>query len=175
MSPTPPWVRVITWAGARAGGPVSLAADTATRARVATFLDLETVVSLLFEARPAPWMDGAQVMGRLNARVIRRCGITLEPFEEAIDESVEVRFVPPGSASVPAPSGEEIIDIEADDPPEVAGVDGIDLGALAVETLALALAPFPRAPGAVYEPPEAPSFGGAFAILGKLRGPAGEA
>ncbi len=78
--------------------------------------------------------------GRLEARVTRTCVVSLEDFETDVLEEFTVRFVPAGSESDdPDPESLDEIPYEA---------DAIDLGEVAAEQLALALDPFPRAPGA---------------------------
>ncbi|WP_298162427.1 YceD family protein [Acidocella sp.] len=95
---------------------------------------------------------GGVIGGRLDmtARLIQRCVVTLEPFEAEIAETAELRFVP---ASHHAPRGDE--DEEDLTPETLEGPDEIpyendllDLGAALAEQLALALDPYPRAPGA---------------------------
>ncbi len=61
----------------------------------------------------------------------------------------------------------------AEDPPEPIVNGAIDLGALAVEFLMLGLDPYPRKPGAVFEPVIAPvdPADHPFAALGALKNP----
>ena len=101
--------------------------------------------------------------GRLEARVVRECVLTLDEFETAVAEVFRVRFVP-----------EEAL-LEDDDPDsedQIALTGGVvDLGEAAAEQLALALDPYPRKPGSPgpeEEPGAAPS---AFAALARLRRP----
>ena len=78
--------------------------------------------------------------GHLRAWVMQTCVISLEDFAAEIDERFRVRFVPAGQEADDA-------DPEADD--EVGYTGGeLDLGEAAAEQLALALDPYPRAPGA---------------------------
>jgi hypothetical protein len=77
----------------------------------------------------------------------------LEPVENAIDEPIDLVFVP--EAAVPAPTDGGEIEIPAEDAPEVLVDDTVDLGAIATEFLALAVDPYPRKPGAVFEAPAA--------------------
>lgn len=78
--------------------------------------------------------------GRLRARVVQTCVISLDDFAADIDERFRVRFVPVGQES-------DDPDPEADDEIGYAG-GALDLGEAAAEQLALALDPYPRAPGA---------------------------
>ena len=88
---------------------------------------------------------------------------------DEIEETVDLVFVP---QQPPAPSEKETEaeprDVKWNDPEPL--IDGVvDLGALATEFLLLGLDPYPRKPGAVFEPPQdlAPDAG-PFAALAKL-------
>lgn len=95
--------------------------------------------------------------GRLRANVIRECVVTLELFEEIVDESFRVRFVPAGSES-------DDDDPEADDEVPYEGA-AMDIGEATVEQLALTLDPYPRKPGAELPPEVVDIDLGAFAAL----------
>jgi uncharacterized metal-binding protein YceD (DUF177 family) len=98
--------------------------------------------------------------GRLSARVVRVCVVTLDEFETEITEAFTIRFVPDGAES-------EEIDPEAEDEIPYAG-KLIDLGEAAAEQLALTLDPYPRRPDATLPESEAPAPS-PFAALGALR------
>jgi uncharacterized metal-binding protein YceD (DUF177 family) len=139
------------WTELRQAGQETLAADEASRSRVARLLDLEAVDRLVATLTHEPWLDGARVHGRVEAIVTRLCGVSLEPFEERVDTPFDLHFVPNGSPNAPAAATELTIDPDADDPPEVLDGDSVDLGVYVVETLALALEPFPRKPGSIFD------------------------
>ncbi|MCB5943277.1 DUF177 domain-containing protein [Acidocella sp. KAb 2-4] len=84
----------------------------------------------------------------MRARVTQTCVVTLEPFETAIAEEAELRFVPESMFS--EDDEEAAFSPETlDDPDELPYANGIiDLGAALAEQLALALDPYPRKPGA---------------------------
>ncbi len=84
--------------------------------------------------------DVIRAEGRLRARVVRTCVITLDDFETDAIEDFAVLFVPQGSES-----GD--IDPAAEDEIPYSG-QTIDPGEAAAEQLALALDPYPRRPGA---------------------------
>lgn len=118
--------------------------------------------------------DAAGILaeGRVQANVTQACSITRDPIAASIDEPVALRFV----TSDGAVDGEiELADSELDILPYDGGT--IDLGETAAETMALALDPFPRAPGAeaalrdagVLSEEEAGPFAGLAALAGKLR------
>ena len=115
------------------------------RARIAADLGLTGLPLLRMTARiAASGLDGWTLTGRLTARVVQPCGITLAPVETAIDEPVERRWSP----HVTPPEDEET-EIPAEDIEPLGQV--IDAGAVLVESLALALPLYPRAPGAALD------------------------
>lgn len=116
------------------------------------------------------------VAGRVTARIGQTCVVTLDPIENDIDEEVDLTFAPQAEARKLADLIEEGQDSEdapdVPDPPEeiVGGV--IDLGRLATDALYLAIDPYPRKPGAVFEPEitEADPEDHPFAVLKALEG-----
>lgn len=112
-----------------------------------SLLALEDLV-VRFELRR--WRrDGVAIEGRLQARVTQACVVTLQPVEQRIDETFTLRFDPDAAAlSGVEEEGEIDIDAFAEDPPDLLEGGRVDLGAVLCEQLALALDPFPRAPGA---------------------------
>jgi hypothetical protein len=133
---------------------------------------LEGLEQLAARLTLQPWLDGVEIDGRIEALAIRRCGISLETFDETISEPLTLRIVPAGSPNAPRAEGEAIvIDLDAEDPPDEASGDGVDVTAYVVEALALALDPFPRKPGAVFEAPEPTSTPTPFAVLARLAKP----
>lgn len=98
--------------------------------------------------------------GRLRATVVRECVVTLELFDEVIDERFRIRFVPAGTESDDG-------DPEADDEIPYEGA-AIDLGEATVEQLALTLDPYPRKPGAELPPDASDIEMGPFAALARL-------
>lgn len=109
-----------------------------------------------------------RVEGRLEAAVRQRCVVTLEPLESTIDERFALTYAATSSEDdIPGAEGEE-----GPDP-----LDGsvIDLGEAVSQQLALALDPYPRAPGASLEAvlPQAgqakEESAGPFAALAALR------
>jgi len=168
----PPWSVPLRLDEAARGPAVRrLAPDEAARKRIAESLGLAGLPAFEGEARVAPWRDGVEVEGRWTARVVYTCGITLEPFEQALEGEFAVRAVPPDSplAVEPESGPEEELSLEAEDPPDVVQDGTIDLGAYLVEHLALELDPFPRKPGAVFEPPPAEAPESPFAVLRSLK------
>jgi uncharacterized metal-binding protein YceD (DUF177 family) len=157
--------------------PVAIAASSAELAALAKAYDLASVDRVEAEATVTPGSGGAlQVAGRVMADIVQTCVVTLAPVPQRIDEPFSVRFAPPGRAA--APLAEVVLDPEAPDPPEPITGPNVDIGALVEEIFALAIDPYPRAPGAELplearedEPEGADS---PFAVLSRLARPDGE-
>ena len=112
-----------------------------------------------------------RVEGRWEAAVQQACVVTLEPVPAVLDGRIEASYAAGGRA----PEGGEVaFDPQAEDPPEVVPAAGIDLGELVVQELAVALDPYPRAPGAEVPAEFGPAAGeeakGPFAALKALKG-----
>ena len=157
-----------------ARGPVRvrLEPDAATRAQIAKELGLESLPALSGELTVRTWLDGAEIAGRFEGVVEQICGISLDPFEQPVSGEIEVRVVPPGSASAPTEleGGEIELDPEAPDPPDVLDSDVVDLAAYLVEHLALAIDPFPRRPGVAFDYAPETKEESPFAVLKRLKG-----
>jgi uncharacterized metal-binding protein YceD (DUF177 family) len=155
-----------------AGRHVVLEADEATRKAIAEAAGVVAVPQLT--ARFDVTQHGAEglhVAGQVTANVIQTCVVTLEPVENVVEETVDLAFLP--GAEIPEAreaTGEEGLDLGADDPPEVLEDGTVDLGAIATEFLLLGIDPYPRKPGAVFvspveeDPDEHP-----FAALARLK------
>lgn len=149
----------------------SLEADAATCKAVARHLDVESIRSLSADLTVRPWLDGAEVRGRFRAVVTQLCSVSAEPFDEDVAGEFMVRVLAADSPNAPTePVGEEVdLDPEADDPPDVVEGGAFDLGGYVVEHLSLELDPFPRKPGATFQPPEPTESASPFAVLKLLR------
>ncbi|MDI4664362.1 DUF177 domain-containing protein [Xanthobacter autotrophicus] len=148
------------------GFDLELNPDAATCAALARHAGVLAVEQLVARLHLAPeGAAGVHVTGRLTATVRQTCGVTLEPFDAPLSEGIDVHFVPAGTFR-PADTDEEN---EIDPPDEIQ--DGhIDAGALVSEFLALGVDPYPRKPGAVFEPPaEDVAAASPFAALARLK------
>jgi len=159
-----------------ARGPVrvTLEPDAEQRKAVARQLGLRSLPAFKARVTVKPWLDGAELTGHFEAVVEQVCGVSLEPFEQAIDGEIEVRVVPEGSPHAGEPEGGEIaVDPDAPDAPDVLDGDVVDVTAYAVEHLALELDPFPRKPGVTFDYKPAEEEASPFAALKKLQEPKG--
>jgi Large ribosomal RNA subunit accumulation protein YceD len=98
-----------------------------------------------------------RVTGEVHAEATQICVVSLEPFDVALDEDVEVRYAAPAGESSgrrgkpPTPTRASDFTVDEEDQPDSI-VDGkIDLGALAVEFMILGLDPYPRKPGVAFD------------------------
>ena len=153
-----------------AGRHFDLVADASTRAavaRVAGLRDLPRLEASFDVTRRGA--DGLHVTGLVSATVGQDCVVTLEPLTNEVEEKVDLNFVPRRAAlREEGDSESEPREPKWDDPePLVGGI--VDLAALATEFLILGLDPYPRKPGAVFDPPApAEPEDGPFAALAKL-------
>ncbi len=127
--------------------PVEVEATAAEKQRLAEAYDLREVKSLAASVTLEPIGGGVAVEGRIVADIVQTCVVSLVPVDEHIDEPFAVRFVRDPN-QLPKAGSEIVVDPAADDPPEPLDGPSIDVGALVEEYFALAINPYPRAPGA---------------------------
>jgi hypothetical protein len=135
-----------------------IAAEQPVREAMAGLAGLREVLSASASLDVMPERGGRfHVAGRVRARIGQTCVVTLEPIENDIDEPIDLVFAPPEQVPQLSDLVDEAAEREGEipDPPEPI-IDGfIDLGRLATDALLLAVDPYPRKPGAVFEPPVA--------------------
>ena len=122
---------------------VSVEPGAAGRAAVAVDLSIVAVKKLRLTGTLTPlgkrdW----QLDAVLGATVVQDCIITLAPVTTRIEEPLQRRYL--SDMATPA-LGE--VEMSGDDTAEPLPID-LDLAAVMIEALALALPPYPRAPGA---------------------------
>ena len=130
-------------------------ADPAIRQAVAGMGGLRKVLSVQASFDVTPKSGGRfEVTGRVRARIGQTCVVTLEEIESDIDEPIDLVFAPPEQIPQMAALVDEAeeSDEETPDPPEPIENGMIDLGRVATDALYLAVDPYPRKPGAVFEP-----------------------
>jgi uncharacterized metal-binding protein YceD (DUF177 family) len=151
------------------GQHFDLAADADTRAAVARLAGLRDLPRLQasFDVSRRGH-GGLHVAGRVSATAGQTCVVTLEPLANEVTEDIDLLFVP--APAVPGEPDAAAQDVSTDDETELL-VDGkVDLGALAAEFLILGLDPYPRKPGAVFQPPvDTSTDDGPFAALDVLK------
>jgi uncharacterized metal-binding protein YceD (DUF177 family) len=161
-----PWSVVVRLAEVQRASPtLSLSPNEAQRRALARMLDLIELKSLSAEVRLIPWLDGVELQGRWTADITQTCGVTVEPFDTRLQGAFTVRATPQDSPAAPDPEADVAIDPEGEDPPDVMETDAVDVAAYVVEHLALEIDPFPRKPGAEFEPPPEEKPASPFAVL----------
>lgn len=96
--------------------------------------------------------DLVTIEGRIVAEAVQACVVSLQPVVERIDQKFTRRLMR-GQPAEPS-TVEETIEIGEDDPPDAFAGDSIDVGVVLLEEFALALDPYPRAPGVEFAVPE---------------------
>ncbi len=151
------------------GQHFDLDADADTRAavaRVAGLCDLPRLQASFDVSRHG--RGGLHVIGHVSATAGQTCVVTLEPLANEVGEEIDLVFEPP--PVVPPELEAEALERKADDDTELLLDGKVDLGALATEFLILGLDPYPRKPGAIFQPPADNSGDeGPFAALGVLK------
>ena len=130
-------------------------ADRAEREAMAAVAGLRNILSASASLDLTLKRGGrVHVTGRVRARIGQTCVVTLDPIESEIDEDIDLMFAPAEQISQLSDLVEEPAesDPEIPDPPEPIVNGVIDLGRLATDALFLAVDPYPRKPGAVFEP-----------------------
>jgi uncharacterized metal-binding protein YceD (DUF177 family) len=155
--------------------PASLRADPVTvsvnatpdeRAAIADELDLLELRSLEAELAVSAGTAGViNVTGRLDAELVQSCVVSLKPVVQTVSEAIERRFARERKDHVAKAVD---VPVAAEEPPDLYGEAGIDLGAVVLEQLILGIDPYPRAEDA--EPPialdgDADSGDSPFAVL----------
>jgi hypothetical protein len=137
------------------GQHFALVADADARAGIARMAGLRDLPRLEANFEVTRQGDsGLRVVGRISATVGQNCVVSLEPLANEVEEDVDLLFMPrsePAAAETEADGRN--VDTNRDEPEALIG-GVVDLGAVATEFLILGLDPYPRKPGAVFEPPQ---------------------
>jgi len=163
---------IVTLADAAQGRRVAIDADAEARARIAARLDLLALDRFALTAEVRAVAGGIAATGTIAADAVQRCAATDLPVPATIAENFDLRFL---RDAAPDASADEEVEIDSADC-DVLPLDGdrIDLGEAAVQTLSLALDPFPRHPDADRILAEkgvlSEEQAGPFAALAALRG-----
>ena len=162
-------------ASIRGGDRIDLTADETECAAIAKRLNLPSVGALKAHCVLERDGDSVKAAGRLKANLEQSCVASGEPIATAIDEPFELHFRPE-----PDGKPDEEIELRADDL-DIIFHDGsvVPLGEALIDTLALALDPFPRGPNATSALHEAGVLSeeeaGPFAALAALKRDKGDA
>lgn len=130
------------------GRELEVAPDAAALAAMAEQLRISAVEHFHATMTAARFRGGIRVLGRLTARIVQPSIVTFEPVTQDIDEPIDRVFLPePDKGHKTAPGAEVFVDLEDDDFPDYIDGPEVDLSTLLIETLALAIEPYPRLPG----------------------------
>lgn len=150
---TPVWSKIVKL-HELSRGPVRLRLEPSPEEReaIARQLGLESLSSLSADVTAKPWLDGVEITGRFEAVVEQVCGVSLDAFEQEVAGDIEVRAVPADSSrGQAAQGGDQELELDGPDAPDILTNDVIDLAGYVVEHLALEIDPFPRKPGATFQ------------------------
>lgn len=119
------------------------------RSRAAAYMGLIGLNEISFCGKIAAWDEqGWEVRADLTAIIVQECVVTLSPVTQYIEETVSRRYLP---GLEPETEFDVLVtSAEEEDGPDPI-VDEIDLAGLMLESLALAIDPYPRAEGAELE------------------------
>lgn len=168
----PEYSHVVTLTEAGQGRDIELAADDAARARIAKRLDLVELSRFEVTAAARAVAGGMTVRGEVRAALVQSCAASGLPVPTTVAEPFDLKYL----RDMPASAEDEEIELGAEEidvmPLEH---DRVDLGEVAVQTLSLALDPYPRHPDAdriladkgVLSEEQAGPFGALAALKGK--------
>jgi uncharacterized metal-binding protein YceD (DUF177 family) len=170
MQQEPPWSYPLAVADLPPeGAALKLVPGEKERAALAHYVDVLAVPAFVADVKVTPdGQGGVMVEGELAATVRQICVVSLEPFDNPVNEHVALRLL---SSSLADSAGAED-DGDERDPADVIIDGAVDLGMLVAEFLALGVDPYPRRPGAVFAPPAAAvddEASSPFAALAKLK------
>jgi len=152
MSDTHPFARHLALSAiSPAGGDREFVATESERAAIVEEFGLVELRSLAGHLHLKRSGDLVTIEGRIVAEAVQSCVVSLQPVVERIDQAFTRRLMR-GQPAEPS-TVEETIEIGEDDPPDVFAGDSIDVGLVLLEEFALALDPYPRAPGVEFVVP----------------------
>lgn len=129
------------------GRDVSVDLNEPTRAALAETLKLSAIDSFSAHLDVVPLRGGIRAQGRLVADIVQPSVVSFEPVGQHIEEEIDRVFLPEPHGHKHKSEPEIFVDLEDDDFPDHIDGPEVDLSALLVETLALAIDPYPRRPG----------------------------
>ena len=130
------------------GRDLALTVDKGERDHIAEDLDILSLDRLQVKLHAVRFRGGIRVTGRLEAIVVQQSVITFEPVTQEIGEPVDRIFLPGAEKAYTGQADAEVfVDLEGEDIPDHFDGNEADLTDLIVETLSLAIDPYPRGPG----------------------------
>jgi len=134
------------------GRRIDVIATAEQRDAIALRLGISSLERLEARLELTGFRGGLQAHGRLEAVAVQPCVVTFVPVRQLIDEEIDRVFLPAAEQPKSATSHPEVfVDLEGDDMPDYFDGHEIDLSEAIVETVALAIDPYPRAEGVSLE------------------------
>jgi hypothetical protein len=141
-----------------AGRDLAVVPSESERQDIAARLGLTAVDSLSVKLHAVKFRGGMRVTGQLEAGITQPSVVSLEPVTQQIAEPIDRIFLPGAEKPFAEAANAEIfVDLHGDDVPDHFAGPEADLSDLIVETLALAVDPYPRAPGESLDDLQLPS------------------
>jgi uncharacterized metal-binding protein YceD (DUF177 family) len=165
---TPEFSRRISVDVIGAGGhKVGINADAAECAALAKRFGWTAIEGLSANAQLLARAGGIDALGTFEAAIERACVATGEPVHERVEEAFAIHFVRPDD-DLPIMDEVELAENDLD----TVEFDGaaVDIGEAVAQSLALAVAPFPRSPAAEAKLKEAGVLSEADAVTGPFAG-----
>jgi uncharacterized metal-binding protein YceD (DUF177 family) len=130
------------------GRRIDVIATEGQREAIATRLGISAVERLEARLELIGFRGGMRAHGRLEAVTVQPCVVTFVPVRQLIDEEIDRVFLPAAEQPKSATTHPEVfVDLEGDDLPDYFEGHEVDLSEAIIETVALALDPYPRAEG----------------------------
>ena len=157
----PAWIVEVRAIG-ETGQTARYEATAEQRASLARDLDLIACHSLTVAYKLRSQHRGRyRLTGTINAAVVQRCIVTLEPVPSTVAEDLDIEFWPtdqlaakptPGVTQQPSDEHNDTADFAAlgDEPPEPIEQGRIAIGRVVYELVSAGLDPYPRSPGAAF-------------------------
>jgi uncharacterized metal-binding protein YceD (DUF177 family) len=131
-----------------AGRDLHLSVDADDLGILAAELQVSAVNILDIRMHAVRFRGGIRVTGRLTAEIVQPSVVTLDPVVQKLDEPIDRVFLPGGEKPfVDAADAEVFVDLEGEDLPDHFEGNEANMTPLIVETLALAIDPYPRNSG----------------------------
>ena len=131
-------------------GAVLMEADERERVALAARFGVVSIETLCAQIELEQCQKGVRAEGSLQAEITQHCSVSGEPFPVRIEESLTLRFIEEGSASLTPSEDDDIdFDLTAEDCDEIEySGESFDLGEAVAQTLGLAIDPYAEGPGA---------------------------
>jgi uncharacterized metal-binding protein YceD (DUF177 family) len=148
---------------------IEFAPSVAERGAIAAWAGIDALSALSATVRlRRAGTDAFEYSGTFSAEIAQSCVVTLDPVHTRIEGTVERKFQATASLRKRHAQDEEPLEADDETEPIIGGI--LDLAAPVLEELALAIDPYPRAPGAVFEAPsDSDKPANPFAVLAGLK------